>query len=171
MPIKRLVVAAAVALGFAGCSSPDGSNLGADGGAKGAASVPSPDAGPRDASRDTQFSELGSKTWIEAWDAWIAALDTSLAARGIPLIPNTGPFVTTWDSSNYVYRRDFERGIVLINPSASAVTVGLGTTFKRVELAGGSGGSLNTDSPAGTSSTTDVTSIDVPATAAEILLR
>ena len=224
--------------------------------------------------KGTSFAELGNKTWIEAWDSWIAALDATLAAQGIPLIPNTGPFVTTWDTSNYgqtagifsegfaspsfsetdwkastnqilalvrankivilqnylsatsdfakrryylanylmvrgtrtyldyfaggplewypewdldlgaatssaltgvddllqsgVYRRDFQRGIVLVNPSGSAVTVNLGATFKRVEL---TGGSVNTDTPAGTTSTTSATSIDVPAGSAEILLR
>jgi hypothetical protein len=53
------------------------------------------------AARDTPFSELGSTTWIKAWETWIAALDSALAAQGIPLIPNTGPFVTTWDNTNY----------------------------------------------------------------------
>jgi hypothetical protein len=44
---------------------------------------------------------LGGETWIAAWDAWIAGLDGSLAANGIPLIPNTGAFTTTWDNSDY----------------------------------------------------------------------
>jgi hypothetical protein len=53
------------------------------------------------AARDQTFSELGGETWIAAWDAWIAGLDSSLAANGIPLIPNTGAFTTTWDNSDY----------------------------------------------------------------------
>jgi Hypothetical glycosyl hydrolase family 15 len=53
------------------------------------------------AARDQTFIELGGETWIAAWDAWIAGLDGSLAADGIPLIPNTGAFTTTWDNSDY----------------------------------------------------------------------
>jgi hypothetical protein len=53
------------------------------------------------AARDQTFSELGGETWIAAWDAWIAGLDGSLAANGIPLIPNASAFTTTWDNSDY----------------------------------------------------------------------
>jgi hypothetical protein len=53
------------------------------------------------AARDTTFTELGNTTWIKAWQAWIAALDAALASQGIRLIPNTGPFVTSWDNTNY----------------------------------------------------------------------
>jgi hypothetical protein len=53
------------------------------------------------AARDRVFSELGGKTWIAAWDTWIAGLDGSLAANRIPLIPNTSAFTTTWDNSDY----------------------------------------------------------------------
>jgi hypothetical protein len=53
------------------------------------------------AARDQVFSELGGQTWIAAWDTWIAGLNGSLAANGIPLIPNTSAFTTTWDNSDY----------------------------------------------------------------------
>jgi hypothetical protein len=53
------------------------------------------------AARDTQFSELGGQTWIAAWQTWIAALNGTLAAQGIPLIPNTSAFVTGWDNTDY----------------------------------------------------------------------
>ncbi|MGA7740784.1 MAG: putative glycoside hydrolase [Polyangia bacterium] len=53
------------------------------------------------AARDQVFGELGGQTWIAAWDTWIAGLNGSLAASGIPLIPNTGAFTTTWDNSDY----------------------------------------------------------------------
>jgi hypothetical protein len=53
------------------------------------------------AARDTPFSELGGHTWIEAWQAWMSALNTSLAAKGIPLIPNDGAFITGWDTTDY----------------------------------------------------------------------
>ena len=53
------------------------------------------------AARDTQFSELGGHTWIQAWQTWMAALNGALAAQGIPLIPNTSAFVTSWDNTDY----------------------------------------------------------------------
>ena len=53
------------------------------------------------AAKDTAFAELGSTTWIAAWQTWIGALDATLAAKGIPLIPNDGSFVTSWDTTNY----------------------------------------------------------------------
>jgi hypothetical protein len=53
------------------------------------------------AARDTTFTELGNHTWIEAWQTWMAALDSALSAQGIPLIPNTSAFVTSWDNTDY----------------------------------------------------------------------
>jgi hypothetical protein len=51
--------------------------------------------------KDNIFPELGDKSWIAAWQGWMTELNASLAARGIPLIPNTGSFVTTWDNTDY----------------------------------------------------------------------
>jgi hypothetical protein len=53
------------------------------------------------AAHDTSFTELGGTTWIDAWQTWIAALSATLSAQGIPLIPNTSAFTTTWDTTNY----------------------------------------------------------------------
>jgi hypothetical protein len=53
------------------------------------------------AASDTSFPELGGTTWIDAWQTWIAALSATLSAQGIPLIPNTSAFTTTWDNTNY----------------------------------------------------------------------
>jgi hypothetical protein len=53
------------------------------------------------AARDTAFPELGGATWIDAWQSWISALATDLTAKGIPLIPNTSAFTTSWDDTNY----------------------------------------------------------------------
>jgi hypothetical protein len=53
------------------------------------------------AARYTSFAELGNTTWLDAWQTWISALSASLAAKGIPLIPNTGAFITGWDDTNY----------------------------------------------------------------------
>jgi hypothetical protein len=51
--------------------------------------------------RTNRFPELGNQTWIEAWQGWIADLDAALEARGVPLIPNVGPLITTWDTTDY----------------------------------------------------------------------
>jgi hypothetical protein len=51
--------------------------------------------------RTNTFPELGGKSWIAAWQDWIARLDRDLAAKGIPLIPNVAGLVTTWDNTDY----------------------------------------------------------------------
>lgn len=225
--------------------------------------------------RDSMIAELGNQTFIQAWEAWMGALGTALAAQGIPLIPNTSAFVTTWDNTNYsltagafvegfadpswatsdwiastnellslaaahkililqnylsstddlakrlyylsnyllvkgdfsyleyfatsplewypewaldlgaptttgatvndlaqggVYRRDFERGVVLVNPTSSPVDVALGATFQRVEPQGGGSVDAAGTEP-GAILTTNVTMVSVAAQGAEILLR
>jgi hypothetical protein len=54
-----------------------------------------------DGVRTNTFAELGGRSWIAAWEDWIADLDRSLSSRGVPLIPNVGSLVTTWDNSDY----------------------------------------------------------------------
>ena len=54
-----------------------------------------------DGVRTNTFDELGGRSWIAAWEDWITALDRALSAREIPLIPNVGSLVTTWDNTNY----------------------------------------------------------------------
>jgi hypothetical protein len=51
--------------------------------------------------RDSVIPELGNRTFIQAWEAWMSALDAALAAKGIPLVPNTSAFVTSWDDTDY----------------------------------------------------------------------
>jgi hypothetical protein len=228
------------------------------------------------AARDTSFAELGNTTWIDAWQTWIGALNATLAAKGIPLIPNTSAFTTTWDNTNYgltagifsegfagtsfaesdwqastnelltlaaadkimilqnylsessdvatrlyylgnyllvkghhtyldyfasgplewypewaidlgapttptptlasslltggVYRRDFQKGSVLVNPSSSTVTVSLGGTYQDVVPSGG--GTLDASGMASGSLTMmPVTSVAVAPTSAAIVLN
>ena len=224
--------------------------------------------------RTNAFPELGGKSWTSAWQEWIGQLDRSLAAQGIPLIPNAGAFATTWDNTDYsltagvfsegfcdpglttddwkaavnqtlslvavnkivilqnylsspadlakrryllasylllkgnrtylvyfasrldwypewdldlgpaqgtaatvddlrwngVYRRDFSKGVVLVNPTTRPVRVNLGATFQRVEPEGGGAVPLDGTVP-GRLTTSTVTSLDIPGKAAEILLR
>jgi hypothetical protein len=51
--------------------------------------------------KDSQIAELGNRSFIQAWEAWMTTLNTNLANQGIPLIPNTSAFVTSWDDTNY----------------------------------------------------------------------
>ena len=51
--------------------------------------------------RDNLIPELGNKTFIQAWTAWIATLDAALGAKKLALIPNTGPLITGWDTTPY----------------------------------------------------------------------
>ena len=225
--------------------------------------------------RDNLIPELGNKTFIQAWTAWIATLDVALGAKKLALIPNTGAFITGWDTTPYdltagvfsegyadpsfaeadwalatnqllalaakgkimilqnylsspgdvarrmyylgnyllvrgsrsyldyfaagpmewypewgialgaavsagakvddllkdgVYRRDFEKGIVLVNPSSIPVTVTLDKPMQRVLPAGG--GAVEADGVApGALMMTMVTTVDVAARGAEILIQ
>jgi len=51
--------------------------------------------------RDTRIRELGDRTFIEAWQPFMTSLNAATAAAGLPLIPNTGSFVTSWDPTRY----------------------------------------------------------------------
>jgi hypothetical protein len=69
-----------------------------------------------------------------------------------------------------VYRRDYAKGSVLVNPSGSPVTVTLGTSMSQVVPSGG--GALGTSGTApGSVTTMSVTAVTVPATGAVILLQ
>jgi hypothetical protein len=51
--------------------------------------------------KDSAIAEWGGQTYIQGWEAWIKPLNDALAAKGIPLIPNTSAFTTTWDDTDY----------------------------------------------------------------------
>ncbi len=57
--------------------------------------------------RDNTFTELGGSNWITGWESWISALDARLGAQGIPLIANTGAFITSWDDTDYASTAGF----------------------------------------------------------------
>ena len=228
-----------------------------------------------DGVRTNTFDELGGRSWIAAWEDWIADLDHSLSTKAIPLIPNVGGLVTTWDNTDYsltagvfcegfldpafstedwkaaanqtlslvrrnkivilqnylpsaddvarrrfllagyllvkgartyvayfasnpfewypewdvdlgaaqnravtiddlswkgIYRRDFDRGIVLVNPGTSAVHVTLDATFNRLTPVGGGAVSRDGTAP-GHIERVPVTALEIGAKSAEILLR
>jgi len=77
--------------------------------------------------------------------------------------------VTTMKSGG-VYRRDFAKGSVLVNPSSSGVVVALGGTYNLVVPTGG--GMVDTTGTApGSITTQSVTSVNVGATTAAIILK
>src|SRR5215831_2325947 len=51
--------------------------------------------------RDTAIAELGGETYIQAWQSFMTDFNAALAAQGVPLIPNTGAFTTSWDTTDY----------------------------------------------------------------------
>jgi hypothetical protein len=226
--------------------------------------------------KSTPFAALGNVTFIAAWEAWMKKLSDDLAAKGIPLLPNTSSFTTTWDNTDYglttgifdegfagtgfatadwvastrellklavadkimilqnylggagdvatrmyylgnyllvkghhtyleyfassplewypewkidlgapttpettdpallardgVYRRDFAKGSVLVNPSDATVTVALGGSYGRVVPSGGGAVGASGTEP-GSFTTATVTSIDVAPKSAEIVLK
>ncbi len=70
--------------------------------------------------KTTQFTELGNTTWIAAWQTWITKLSADLAAKGIPLIPNDGNFVTSWDNTDYTVTTGvFSEGFASTNEAPS----------------------------------------------------
>src|SRR5262249_54020416 len=65
-----------------------------------------------------------------------------------------------------VYRRDFAKGLVLVNPGARDVRVDLGGTFKRV-LPEGGGRVAEDGTVSGTIATSNVRMLDLPGKSAE----
>jgi hypothetical protein len=51
--------------------------------------------------KDSAIAEWGGMTYIQIWQTWIKKLNDDLAAKNIPLIPNTGAFITGWDDTDY----------------------------------------------------------------------
>ena len=77
---------------------------------------------------DRTYLDYWSKSPLEWYPEWEprfrpAAVDARRRSRDL--------------ASGGVYRRDFERGVALVNPGSAPVTVALGAPMKRVEPAGG----------------------------------
>jgi hypothetical protein len=51
--------------------------------------------------RDTAIPALGGRTYIVAWQDFMKQMDAALAAQGLALLPNTGSFTTSWDTTDY----------------------------------------------------------------------
>jgi hypothetical protein len=104
------------------------------------------------------FDNDGPLEWYPEW-----AIDL-----GSPTTPSTTNVADL--ASAGVYRRDFQHGSVLVNPTASPVTVSLGGTFQQVVPSGG--GLVDTSGTApGTLTMQSVTSVTVGATTAVVVLN
>jgi hypothetical protein len=96
-------------------------------------------------------------SWFPEWDLDLGAALT--AARSVDEL--------RWQG---VYRREFAKGVVLVNPSDGRVRVQLGAVLKRVSMDGG-GPVTAAGTATGHVVTSPVTELDLPAKSAEILLR
>lgn len=76
-----------------------------------------------------------------------------------------------WDKAWHLYRRDYARGMVLVNPSSAPVQIAsLGGTYHLVSATGGGG--IGGDGRAtGSLSTTSVNSLTIPGHSARVLLK
>ena len=75
-----------------------------------------------------------------------------------------------WDPGWHLYRRDYAKGMALVNPSSVPVSVALATPCRLVAAAGG--GPVGADGqPSGALTTTIVSSVTVPARSARVLLK
>jgi hypothetical protein len=103
------------------------------------------------------FSSAGPLEWYPEWEADLGApVTTGMAVSDL--------------LKDGVYRRDFANGSVLVNPSSAPVTVALGGTFQHLVASGG-GAVDATGKASGMLSMQAVTSLNVAATSAEIILH
>jgi len=51
--------------------------------------------------RDSAIPELGGRTYIAAWQDLMTQMNSALADAGLVLLPNTGSFTTSWDTTDY----------------------------------------------------------------------
>jgi len=111
----------------------------------------------KDARTYIAYFASGPLEWYPEWDLELGAAQKNA--------------ITLDDFSwNGIYRRDFDNGIVLVNPGTSPVQVNLGATLKRTEPVGG--GAVSSDGTVpGHVETVPVTTLEIGAKSAEILLR
>ena len=109
----------------------------------------------------------GSRTYLDYFATgpfeWYPEWDLDLGAAAAPPSPSVDALV-----SGDVYRRDFARGVVLVNPTDTPATVDLGRTLRRVVPSGG-GPVSSSGQASGTLARSDVTSLTVAPRSAEIL--
>jgi hypothetical protein len=118
------------------------------------------------------YVDYFSKTPLQWYPEWSLDLGAPVADPPVGASADRSPGAAGVDAfaAGGLYRRDFAKGVVLVNPTDAAVTVALGTSMRRVEMIGG--GDIPEDGrPTGRVATTLVTSITVVAKGGEILLR
>ena len=110
----------------------------------------------------------GSRTYLVYFASstleWYPEWDLDLGA------PLTQPAALDELAWNGVYRREFEKGIVLVNPGTRSVQVDLGMPFRRVEPRGG-GQVPASGVPSGTLGLSPVTTVVLSPKSADVFLR
>lgn len=110
----------------------------------------------------------GSKSYVYmysgSYDQWYPEYDLDMGAYS-GAIPNNVDELA-W---NGVYRRNYENGMVLVNPTATPVSVNLGANYNQAVFNGGGNLPANAARP-GSITYTQVNSVNVPARGAVFLL-
>jgi Hypothetical glycosyl hydrolase family 15 len=108
------------------------------------------------------YLNMFDKSTLEWYPEYTVPLGTYVAAPVADLSQY-------WNSAWGVYQRNFANGMVLVNPSTTAVTINLDGTYLLVRSSGG-GAVPGSGSQPGSLSTSAVTKIKIPAHSARVLL-
>lgn len=111
----------------------------------------------------------GSRTYLDYFASspleWYPEWDLDLGAAQAGPVANVDAL-----ASGGVYRRDFDKGVVLVNPTDTPADVPLGATMHRIVPSGG-GAISPSGQPSGSLARTDMAQISVSARSAEIVER
>ena len=131
----------------------------------------------QDTAGDDRWFVVGSYLLVKAHKTYLNMFGTTTLSWYPEYTIDLGPYKAepaadvsaTWNADWKVYRRDYAKGFVLVNPGAASVTIPLGGTYKLVQAQGG-GPVPNSGVRPGTLSTTPASSVTVPAHSARVLL-
>ncbi|CEK12960.1 hypothetical protein CWRG_00289 [Chthonomonas calidirosea] len=132
----------------------------------------------RDSDYDARWFVMGSYLLIKGRHTYINMFDTSTLSwypeytisLGAPLSEPARTISADWDVAWGVYRRDFARGMVLVNPDTRPVKIDLGRTKYLVEAEGG-GPVPASGVPMGQLKRRPVRVVTIPSHSARILLN
>jgi hypothetical protein len=105
------------------------------------------------------YLEYFAQSPLEWYPEWDVDLGSALS------VPNTVEEL----ADGGVYRRHFERGVVIVNPGDTPATVTFDTPLQRLEF--NDGGPLPASGATSRPRTAEVTTIEIPARSAEVLLK
>jgi|SRR5579875_259599 hypothetical protein len=131
-----------------------------------------------DSDYDARWFVIGSYLLIKGHHTYINMFDTSTLSwypeytvpLGVPLSEPARTISANWDAAWGVYRRDFTRGMVLVNPGTQPVKIDLGRTEYLVGAKGG-GPVPASGMPTGQLMTRPVSAVMIPGHSARVLLN